>query len=262
MDIFNVEFAGLTIEIKSRFKYMRWFCQSYITENTTPDFSVQAEDSRLEELRQFSPEMRDEYLERDAIYSAIASKLPYYDRVTLHGACISYKDKSYLFTAASGTGKSTHIALWKRYLGDDVSIVNGDKPIFHVKPDGTIRAYDTPWCGKECWNQRKSGEMAGICFIRRLETPGDKNTISPMKPDEAIPYMLRQMFHPYEEEATGLMLGLFDEILSRLPLWLLECDISEDAVRTSFEAMTGEKYHRAEKETTIEEINKQWRMSR
>ncbi|MCD7771301.1 MAG: hypothetical protein LUH23_04370 [Oscillospiraceae bacterium] len=256
MDVFSVRLADLTVEIKSRFDYLRWFCRDYLTDSRTPDFSVYAEDSRLDELREYSPDMRDEFLERDAIYSAIASKLPYYDRVALHGACITYKDKAYLFTAASGTGKSTHIGLWKRYLGDDVGIVNGDKPIFHVKPDGTIRAYDTPWCGKEGWNQMKNADMAGICFVRR----GEENTIRPVDPGDAISLMLRQMFHPYEEEATGLMLDLFDEILSRLPLYLLECDISEEAVKTSFEALTGEKYHRSDKETTSEEINKQWRM--
>ncbi|MCD7785835.1 MAG: hypothetical protein LUH18_09755 [Oscillospiraceae bacterium] len=262
MDIFNVELAGLTIEVKSRFEYLRWFCRDYLSDNETPDFSVYAEDSRIEELREYSPEMRDEFLERDAIYSVIASKLPYHDRVALHGACISYKDKAYLFTATSGTGKSTHIGLWKRYLGDDVGIVNGDKPIFHIKPDGTIRAYDTPWCGKEGWNRKHSADMAGICFVRRLEEEGDSNTIRPVDPEEAISLMLRQMFHPYEPEATGLMLGLFNEIITRLPLYLLNCDISEEAVKTSFEALTGEKYHRSEKETTIEEINKQWRMPR
>ncbi|MCD7822995.1 MAG: hypothetical protein LUG86_03100 [Oscillospiraceae bacterium] len=260
MDTFNVEFSGLTIEIKTRYEYMRWFCRNYLSETKTPDFSIYAEDSKLAELREYNPEMRDEYLERDALYSVLSSKLPYYDRVIIHGACISYKGRGYLFTAASGTGKSTHISLWKRYLGDDVGIVNGDKPIFHIKPDGSITAYDTPWCGKESWNRKHSAEMAGICFIRRLEEEGGENRIRPVDPDEAIALMLRQMFHPYYEEATGLMLELFGEIISRLPMYLLECDISEEAVRTSFEALTGEKYHRSEKETTIEEINRLWRM--
>ncbi len=258
MDVFNIELAGLTIEVNSRFDYCRRFCHDYLTDNKTPDFSVYAEDKLIDELRSYTLDIRDEFLERDAIYSAIASKLPHHNRVALHGACISYRDKAYLFTAASGTGKSTHVGLWKRYLGEDVGIINGDKPIFHVKDDGSVRAYDTPWCGKEGWNRKQSADMAGICFLRR----GEKNRIRPIEPDEAVSLMLRQMFHPYEEEATELMLGLFDEILSRLPMYLLECDISEEAVKLSFEALTGEKYIRSEKETSYEEINKLWRMAR
>lgn len=258
MDVFNIELAGMPMEIRSRYNYCRWFCRDYLTEREAV-FSVYAEDDRMTELREYSPDMREEFLERDAIYSAIASKLPYYNRVTLHGACISYKGKGYLFTAASGTGKSTHIGLWKQYIGEEVDIINGDKPIFHIE-EGKITAYDTPWCGKEGWNRKHSAEMAAICFIRRTED--GMNRIRRVKPDEAISLMLRQMFHPYEPDATGLMLDLFSRMIESLPLYLLECNISEDAVRCSFETLTGEKYTSRGIQTTLEEINQLWRMPR
>ncbi len=258
MDVFNVEMAGLPMEIKSRYEYCRWFCRDYLTDRE-PVFSVYAEDDRLAEMREYSPDMRDEFLERDAIYSAIASRLPFYDRVSLHGACIAYKGKGILFTAASGTGKSTHIGLWKKHIGADVDIINGDKPIFHIEEDKII-AYDTPWCGKEGWNRKHSAPMGAICFIRRTED--GVNRIRPVDPDEAISLMLRQMFHPYEPEATGLMLELFDRMLETLPMYLLECDISEDAVRCSFEALTGEIYASHGIQYTPEEINKEWKMPR
>ncbi|MCC8029586.1 MAG: hypothetical protein LIO75_07315 [Lachnospiraceae bacterium] len=256
MDVFNIELAGVPMEIRSRYRYCRWFCRGYLTDRA-PVFSVYAEDDRLAEFREYAPDMRDEFLERDVIYSAIASKLPHYNRVTLHGACISYKGKGYLFTAASGTGKSTHIGLWRQYIGTAVDIVNGDKPIFHIE-NGSITAWDTPWCGKEGWNRKHSARMAAICFIRRTED--GKNRIRGVEPDEAISLMLRQMFHPYEPEATGLMLDLFGRMIESLPLYLLECDISEDAVRCSFEALTGEKYTSPGIMATPEEINQFWHM--
>ncbi|MCC8151509.1 MAG: hypothetical protein LIO96_08670 [Lachnospiraceae bacterium] len=256
MDTFHIELAGVPMEIRSRYSYCRWFCRDYLTEKD-PLFSVYVEDDRLAEMREYSPEMRDEFLERDGIYSAIASRLPFYERVTLHGACIAYKGKGLLFTAASGTGKSTHIGLWKRYVGADVDIVNGDKPIFHIEKD-RITAYDTPWCGKEGWNRKQSAVMSAICFLRRTED--GVNRIRRVDPDEAISLMLRQMFHPYEPEATGLMLELFDRMLGALPLYLLECDRSEDAVRCSFEALTGERYVSRGIQTAPDEINRLWRM--
>ncbi|MCD7750036.1 MAG: hypothetical protein LUH42_08295 [Oscillospiraceae bacterium] len=260
MDRFSIELAGVPMEIQSRYNYCRWFCRNYLT-SREPSFSVYVEDSRLEEMREYNADMRDEFLERDGIYSVIASKLPYYNRVTLHGACISYRGKGYLFTAASGTGKSTHIGLWKQYVGADVDIVNGDKPIFQIEEKSgstKITAYDTPWCGKEGWNRKHSAEVAAICFIRRTED--GSNHIRRVSPEEAISIMLRQMFHPYEPEATGLMLELFDKMIENLPLYLLECDISEDAVRCSFEALTGEKYISRGIQNTLEEINQLWRM--
>ncbi|MCD8089499.1 MAG: hypothetical protein LUD81_02565 [Clostridiales bacterium] len=259
MDIFNIEMAGVVIEIRSRYNFCRWFCRNYLTDKAA-DFSVYAEDDRMAEFREHSPEIRDELLERDAVYSAIASKLPYFNRVILHGACISYKGRGFLFTAASGTGKSTHIGLWKKYIGNDVDIVNGDKPVFSVEQE-KISAYDTPWCGKENWNLKHSAEMAAICFLKRSEE--GKNRIRQISdPEEAIPLLLRQMYHPYEPEATGLMLELFDKIIERLPMYVLECDMSEAAVKCSFEAMTGEKYINRGVQTAPEEINTLWRLDK
>ncbi len=258
MDTFNIELAGLTIEIRSRFEYCRWFCRDYLSDKKA-EFSVFVEDERLEQMREHRPDMRDEFLERDAIYSLIASKLPYYDRIALHGACISYKNTAYLFTAASGTGKSTHIRLWRRYVGEAVEIVNGDKPIFWLtekngKP--SVRAFGTPWCGKEGWNRRVGADVGSICFLSR----GEENKISTVLPEDAIPLMLKQMFHPYEPESTALMLELFDKMITNVPLYALECDISENAVKCSFEALTGEKYVRCDKDMTDEKINEIWRM--
>ncbi|MCD8380488.1 MAG: hypothetical protein LUC95_09295 [Lachnospiraceae bacterium] len=276
MDRFSLELADIPIEVTSRYNYCRWFCRDYLTDKE-PVFSVFAGEDRMAEMREYDADIEEIFLERDAIYSAIASKLPYFRRVILHGACISWRGKGYLFTAASGTGKSTHIGLWKQYLGADVDIVNGDKPIFHImgpneggeseKEHGkrinsggvSIMAYDTPWCGKEGWNRKHSAPMAAICFLRRSED--GLNRIRRVEPDEAIPLMLRQMFHPYEPEATGLMMEMLDQMLETLPLYLLECDISEDAVRCSFEALTGEQYVSKGIQYTREEIDRLWRMS-
>ena len=46
----------------------------------------------------------------------------------MHGAVIEYEGNGYMFSADSGTGKTTHILLWRKFLGDKVKIVNGDKP--------------------------------------------------------------------------------------------------------------------------------------
>lgn len=65
----------------------------------------------------------------------------------MHGAVVAWKDQGYLFTAPSGTGKSTHLALWKKYLGDQAEVINGDKPFLKVMED-EVWVYGTPWAGK------------------------------------------------------------------------------------------------------------------
>ena len=54
--------------------------------------------------------------------------------------------------------------------------------------------------------------------------------------------MMNQIYLPDEAEPVLKTLELMDALVRGVPLYLLECDISEEAVRTSFEAMTGEKY--------------------
>ena len=90
----------------------------------------------------------------------------------MHGAVVAWKNQGYLFTAPSGTGKSTHLALWKKYLGDQAEVINGDKPILKVTED-EVWVYGTPWAGKEQWQVNKKVALKGICFLER----GEKNSI-------------------------------------------------------------------------------------
>ena len=112
------------------------------------DFEVFVTDEQIAEEMTCGSQTESE-AEILCIYRAIAEKLPLYNRFVMHGAAISFEDKAYIFTAASGTGKSTHIRLWRKAFGNPVGIVNGDKPVIEIKDDGTSLVYGTPWAGKE-----------------------------------------------------------------------------------------------------------------
>ena len=92
-----------------------------------------------------------------------------YRGMYIHGAAILYKNKAYLFTAPSGTGKSTHIALWKKLLGDEIVILNGDKPFLRWM-DGQVMVCASPWRGKEGWGENLTAPLGGIFILRRGET--------------------------------------------------------------------------------------------
>ena len=53
---------------------------------------------------------------------------------------------------------------------------------------------------------------------------------------------MNQLYLPENPEATLKTLDLLDELVRNVPLYVLECDMSEEAVKTSFEMLTGEKY--------------------
>jgi serine kinase of HPr protein (carbohydrate metabolism regulator) len=58
--------------------------------------------------------------------------MPYYDTFLFHGSAIAVDGVGYLFTAKSGTGKSTHARLWRELLGARAVMVNDDKPLLRV----------------------------------------------------------------------------------------------------------------------------------
>ena len=173
------------------------------------------------------------YLETLTALRKVSEIFPQHNRLLIHGASISYKDKAYLFCAPSGTGKSTHIQLWKEFLGNDVGIVNGDKPFVSLENNVPI-IYGTPWAGKENWHRNCSYPLDGVCFLKR----GTQNKIRKLESFECLTLLMKQVYIPKDSISAGKTLDLIDKLIKQVPFYLLECNISEDAVKCSFEAMT------------------------
>ncbi len=239
-DTFCVNFAKLKIEINCLFDFTRGFCGAYVLPPDHPaacDFSVSVSEEAIQKEIDSSPyHPRAPYAESICAYREIAEKLPLYDRCVFHGAVISYDGKGYIFTAPSGTGKTTHIRLWQQYLSG-VEIVNGDKPILHIEEDG-VTAYATPYAGKEGYENHTSVPLSGICIVEQAP----QNSLRRMAPAECLMRIIMQMYKPYNTAAAVKTLELLDRLLSQIPVYVLGCNISEDAVRCSFEGMTGLSY--------------------
>lgn len=89
------------------------------------------------------------------------------DAAAIHASSV-YKDgKSYLFLGKSGTGKSTHSALWMRYI-EGCRLLNDDNPVIRVT-DGRVMAYGTPWSGKTPCYKNLSFPVAGIVRLRQAQ---------------------------------------------------------------------------------------------
>jgi len=229
---FCVNFSDLNIEINSIYPYTYDFCKEYITYNK-PDFSVRTSEEKIDaEIAsvEFMPPRG--YAESICIYREIAEKLPTFNRCVFHGAVLEYEGKGFLFTAPSGTGKTTHIRLWKQYLGDKVNIVNGDKPVLHIENKRVV-AYSTPYAGKEGYQNHSSAELCGICIIKR----GRENRIEKVNAGMYLTEIIKQIYMPFNPEQSIKTLELLDNLLKWVPLYVLHCDISEEAARTSFEGM-------------------------
>ena len=232
---FKVKLADVVIGIHGQYDYLKEYCKDYLTlEDAEVEICLKKEDILEESSRVENEAFSLPYLETLAALRKIAEQMPQRNRFLMHGAVLSWRGKGYMFTAPSGTGKSTHLALWKKYLGDEVEIVNGDKPLLSVEGD-VVSVYGTPWAGKERWQTNVSVPLCGICFLRR----GSTNRIGRVQPLEAMPVLMQQVYYTGNPDTAGRTLELLDQVFKCVPMYRLECDISRDAVECSFEGMVG-----------------------
>ena len=150
----------------------------------------------------------------------------------LHASAIMLDGKAYLFSADSGTGKSTHTEKWCRLFG--ARYLNDDKPALRLA-DGVWMAYGTPWSGKNDLSSPVEAPVGGIAFLKR----GGENSIRPMPKENAAALFLRQTLWKLDKERMQTQLTLADHLLRNVPIWELTCRNDDDAARVSYQTMTG-----------------------
>ena len=229
----DILLADIKVNIEYKYDFMYDFCKKYITKNNCgADVYAKTSDQAIKKENKAVPSAPIEVCESLSIYRDIAEKLPDFNRFVFHGAAIKCDKNGYIFTAPSGTGKTTHINLWKKYLGDRVDIINGDKPI--IKYDGGCTVYGTPWCGKEGLHKNTSAPLKAVCVLKQ----GKTNKITQLDNNTAVNYLMHQVYLPQHENALDKTLKLLSNLIESVPVYMLECDISEEAFNTSYNALT------------------------
>lgn len=238
---FVCHIAGVYYRIKYQYGYIEKLYKDYTVPENIAENAVEIEytEQELDDWCKEYPDINREYLEHSCILGYIAEGLSSHNSILMHGAAIEYHGRGYIFTAPSGTGKSTHITQWRKYLGENVIPINGDKPIITLEGKD-IYINGTPFAGKENWQTNKKCPLVGICLLKR----GTKNRIKKVQPSEYLEFFLSQIYLGEKKEEIIAVLDLFDKMSKKVSFYVLECDISEEAVKCSFETMTGEKWRK------------------
>ena len=237
-------FAQQNIELRTIHSAVHDFCAEYRT-GAAPDFSVENTEDDIDRERSRAAASdaalgrrartyTDDYMEELAVYRQIAERLPLYGTVLFHGSALAADGEGYLFAAPSGTGKSTHARLWREMLGDRVLMINDDKPLLHVGPEG-VTVYGTPFRGKHALGEPIAAPLRAIGLLSRAE----RNTVRPVTFGEAYPALLRQVYRPSDGEAMTATLRLLDRLGRSVRLYALECNMEPSAASAAWEAMRG-----------------------
>jgi len=222
--------TGLTVEMDTFGRTVKQ-AEPYLTEPGKPDIVVAGDWRALQENQPHLTKDDSEYI---VTGSSFYNQLLNFDGMLLHASAVMLDGWAYLFSAPSGTGKSTHTTLWRKVFGEDKALIlNDDKPALRFE-DGRFYAYGTPWSGKTDMNINQRVPLAGICMLGR----GEHNVIEPYTGAEAVHALLEQTIRPKNMTKTVKLLELVDKLFENVPVWKMKCNMDPEAARVSYEAMS------------------------
>ena len=243
MKEFTIELAGRVAGVSARKESTKEFFREYLS-NGKPEFSVRITDQdiafeREKSIREDILEGReprqytDAYLETIAIQRKIAEKLFDFRTLLFHGSVVAVDGNAYLFTAKSGTGKSTHTRLWRGLLGERATMVNDDKPFLEITETG-VTVHGSPWNGKHRLGTNISVPLKAICILER----GEENEIRQIFPREALLMLMQQSNRPMDQRKMPHYLELLDALSERTKFYRLRCNTNPDAAEVSYRTMS------------------------
>lgn len=227
-----VEIAGIRAKITEKYSYTKEICRDYVAEGDSFDFEVEVTQKEIEEAQNPKERMPESICESFAILDKLSFAMLSYNCFLIHAAVIAVDGEAYAFTARSGTGKSTHIAAWKKHFGDRAVVVNGDKPFLRVIGN-KIYACGSPWAGKENWQSNCMVPLKALCFLERGET----NQIRRIGQREVVDGIFPQLRLPPDEMQMVKLLNLLEGLVCHVPCYRLSCDRSQEAVLVSYKGM-------------------------
>ena len=209
----------------------------FVVETSAADVEEEKARARISAAREGRTELysSDEQFEALAVYRLVSERMTEYDTLLFHGSAIALDGEAYIFTAPSGTGKSTHTALWREYFGERAVMINDDKPLIHVTAEGS-RVFGTPYNGKHRLGVNSSAPLRAICLLERGET----NEIEHIDFSKAYGTIVQQTFRPRNGEALARTLALIDVLKEHVAFYRLRCNMEIDAARVAYEGMRGD----------------------
>lgn len=245
----RIEIAGVPVEVVCKHPRAEAFFRGYETDRP-PLFRIEPTEADLEQAQAgfdaaAKAEGRQSFqhppysLEVHAIHTRLAERLVFRNVLLMHGSALCIDGQAIIFTAPSGTGKSTHARMWRDAFGDRVWMINDDKPMLRIEP-GQVTACGTPWNGKHKLGCNGSAPLKAIVSLNR----GEENRIVPMGKAEAFPVLRRQTFGSKDPAIAARILSLQAELLNAVDFYRLWCDQTPEAARVAYKGVMSETVQR------------------
>lgn len=228
--------AGCIVEYEPIYSLLRNQMEAYKVDEQKPDIKLSITEAFCSTKQQENPHLTLGQCEYIFAGSEFYRKLINFGGFMLHASAIVVDNRVYLFSASSGTGKSTHTKLWQECFGDKAMIINDDKPAIRIEEDKCY-VYGTPFSGKSDENLNLKVPLQAICMLER----GVKNSIELIDTKKAIPLILQQTILPRNQAMIDRLFMMLEVVLKKIPIYQMKCNISKEAALMAYNEMKGDE---------------------
>ena len=136
----------------------------------------------------------------------------------IHASLVRHRGYGYAFIAKSGTGKSTQVSNWLRYI-PDCDLMNDDNPIVRII-DGEAFIYGSPWSGKTPCYRKVKAKLGAIARIER----SSENHVERLKPIEAFASLLPSCSTmKWDSDIFNAICGSVTKLVETVNIFTLHC---------------------------------------
>lgn len=238
-NIYGGVFGGIYLSFCFRYKETAGYFKEWIKPVGITDSLVSVPDKDFQFFNDKWGIPDHPYSEYSLSVYRTGDELLKHGRCIFHSAAFLWDGKAYLFTAPSGTGKSTQLNNWLQLYGNEISIMNGDKPVLFKNENG-ITVYPSPWKGKEgLGDDSITAPLGGIIILQQ----GRTNSLVRLTSERSVTQLIQRILFTVETRELVLnAVNMIDAIVSDIPVWLLTNTGDQYSARLTHNTLRKELY--------------------
>jgi len=214
--IYKINYDGIDITYQFIYSTTKYYFGKYISLSESKKADIKIDKITFEKAKQLLPDgTLNPYIEYRGLISLTAKKLLKYKCCVFHAVSFVYKNRAWLLSAPSKTGKTTQYLNWTNIYPKEITMISGDMPILELKEQNVIVVHPSPWNGKEKIGDLISAPLGGIIYLKQSSL----NQINKMSISEGAQLLLNQyMCFPETETEIKTLFSQLDCIFSNYPV--------------------------------------------
>ena len=236
---FRIRMANECFQVYPVTKTLKEFCSDYLDEGNEHCREIELTEADIEYEMKASKRIHGwaaggrQSAERTALCRKATNLLSQNQVILLHASAVTVSGRAYLFTAPSGTGKSTYAQMWCEHFGQEAQIINDDKPFIRREQQEFI-VYGSPFSGRRNRNSNIAVPLQGIACLCR----GDHTYDKPMDEDEKWEFLMSQVHRSQEPGELVRTMETLKLLIRKVPVIKMFFTRNPESVQISYDIMS------------------------